>query len=115
MIAGKLGEIAGLATGVTVTLALRLSRKWNAPIVDQGRPVTHIPGAARLGDHDLRQRHQEVVGPMITARALSLPDGALREVVAGFGEGATNAPGATYRLEVKVEDALKTLGVKWPA
>jgi hypothetical protein len=103
----SLSGIAGLAAGVSVTLALRFSPKWNAPIVEQGEPITELPGAMRIGDHALRQRHREVAGPRISARAQAMPAGLLRDLVAGFGAGATAAPGATYRLEVMIEDQLQ--------
>ena len=107
----KLAEYAGLATGVAVTAALRLSSKWDAPILENGAPVERIPGAERIGDRDLRQRHQEVVGPLISLQATQMAPGVLQTLVASFGAGATEAPGATYRLEAKLADQLKALGV----
>lgn len=105
----KVSEVAGFAAGVTVTVALRLSSKWNEPLVVQGKPVDTIPGATRIGDHAIRRRHQEVVGPHITQRAQRMRPGALRDLVAGFGTGATTAPGATYRIEAKLEDRLRSV------
>ena len=103
----KLSSVAGLAAGVAVTAALRFSPKWNEPILDGGKPVDGIRGASRMGEHDLRRRHRPVLGPKITARAHRLRPGLLRELVAGFGAGATIAPGATYRIESKLEDRWK--------
>ena len=112
MLGTKLAETAGLTAGVAVTIALRLSRKWNEPIIDQGEPAQHIPGADRIGDHALRKRHQPVVGPLISARAEQMPNGVLQNLVASFGAGATDAPGTSYRLESALEDRLKALALR---
>lgn len=94
-----------MGLGVIVTEALALLPKWNKPVVDaQGKPVASVPGAQRVGNHDILTRHQEVVGPRVTALVDTMPSGAVRELVAGFGRGATEAPGASYRLESAIAD-----------
>lgn len=104
------GETLGLALGVVVTQALALIPSWNAPVLDpNGKPVSSVPGAERQGDHDIRKRHQEVVGPQITALVERMPPSLVREVLEGLGRGATEAPGATYRLESAVSDAFSKL------
>jgi len=107
----KVGLAAGLATGVVVTVALRFSKKWDAPILEAGRPVERIAGAERIAEHDIRERHQEVVGPRISASAQQMPPGPLQTLVAGFGAGATEAPGVTYRLEAGVDRYLRSVGL----
>jgi hypothetical protein len=67
--------------------------------VRAGKPVASIPGAARLGNHDLLTRHQEVIGPKVTALVEKMAPGAIHDLLAGFGKGATEAPCASYRLE----------------
>lgn len=107
------GRALGLAAGVVVTEALALLPSWSQSLKDpNGKPVEHIPGADRIGDHDLEKRHQEVVGPQITALNEKIPGGPLHDLVGGFGAGATEAPGASYRLEVQVEDSLRGLWKK---
>mgnify|MGYP001500083044 CR=1 FL=1 len=103
----KFGEHVGLALGVIVTQALALSKEWNAPLTDtNGKPVEHIEGADRLGNHDLRKRHQEVVGPLVEKYVETLKPGIVHELLEGFARGASAAPGATYRLEAAVSDWL---------
>lgn len=101
----RFGEHLGLGLGVIVTEALALLPKWNKPVVDaQGKQVASIPGADRVGNHALLARHQEVVGPRVTALVAKMPVGAVRDLVAGFGKGATAAPGTSYRLEAAISD-----------
>ncbi|MDP1822295.1 MAG: hypothetical protein Q8L48_03605 [Archangium sp.] len=101
----RFGEHLGLGLGVIVTEALSLLPKWNKPVVDdQGQPVASIPGAERVGNHDLLARHQEVVGPKVTALVDKMPAGAIHDLLAGFGKGATAAPGTSYRLESAISD-----------
>lgn len=103
----KFGEHLGLALGVIVTEALSLSKEWNAPLKDaSGRPVEHIEGADRVGGHDLRKRHQEVVGPKIEAVVEKLKPGIVHELLEGLARGASAAPGASYRIEAAVSDWL---------
>src|SRR5438874_223884 len=72
----KFGEGLGKALGVVVTEALALAPKWNAPVLGaDGKPVQHVEGADRIGNHDILQRHQEVVGPKIAALVQKLPPG----------------------------------------
>lgn len=101
----RFGEKLGLALGVVVTEALALSPKWNKPVLDaKGQPVASIPGAERIGQHELLTRHQEVVGPKVTALVEKMAPGAIHDLLAGFGKGATTAPGASYRLEAALSD-----------
>lgn len=109
----RAGQALGLGAGVAVTELLAIVPGWNEPVLDgNGKPVASVPGAERIGDHDIRKRHQEVVGPQITALDEKIPGGALHDLVGGFGAGATEAPGASYRLEVEVEDGLRGLWKK---
>jgi hypothetical protein len=104
----RFGEHLGLGLGVIVTEALALVPKWNKPVVDaQGKQVTSIPGAERVGDHAILARHQEVVGPKVTALVAKMPVGAVRDLLAGLGRGATQAPGTSYRLEAALSDMFK--------
>jgi hypothetical protein len=106
----KFGEGLGKALGVVVTEALALAPKWNAPVLGaDGKPVQHVEGADRIGNHDILQRHQEVVGPKIAALVQKMPPGAIHDLLEGLGKGATEAPGDSYRLEAAVGDALKKL------
>ncbi len=107
----KVGVAAGLATGMAVTVALRFSKKWDAPILEAGKPVERIAGAERIGEHDIRERHQEVVGPRISASAQQMAPGVFQTLVAGFGAGATEAPGMTYRWEAEADRFLKRVGL----
>ncbi len=100
------GEVVGTAIGVIVTEALALNPIWNAPLLDaQGQPVQRIEGADRIGDHRLRKRHQKVLGPKITAYVKTLPPGVVHDLLQGLGDGASKAPGKSYRLEVAIADA----------
>jgi hypothetical protein len=104
----RFGQALGLGLGVVVTEALGLSRGWSAPLRDaSGKPVAHIDGATRIGDHDLEKRHQEVVGPQIAALVAKLPPGAVHDLLDGLAQGATAAPGTSYRFEAALADLLK--------
>jgi len=106
----KFGEGLGKGLGVIVTEALALSPKWNAPVLDSsGKPVQHVEGADRIGNHDILTRHQEVVGPKISALVQKMAPGAIHDLLEGLGKGATEAPGDSYRLEAAAADALKKL------
>ena len=90
--------------------SFRSSKDWNAPLVDaNGQALQHVEGADRVGDHPLRKRHEEVVGPKITAYVETLAPGAIHDLLEGVGIGATQAPGASYRLEAAIIDALAKL------
>ena len=103
----KFGEALGMGLGVVVTEALALVPSWNKPLLDaKGKPVAGVEGAARIGDHDLRKRHEEVVGPQVSALVNKLAPGALHDLLEGLGKGATAAPGTSYRLEAAVSDLL---------
>lgn len=103
----KFGKALGLGLGVLVTEALATQPKWNKPVLDAaGKPVKSVEGATRVGNHDILERHKEVVGPKIAALVSKLPDGALHDLLQGLGEGASQAPGASYRLEAKLADKL---------
>lgn len=109
-LASRFGETLGMGLGLIVTEALSASKSWNAPVLDaSGHPVQSVPGAERQGDHDILKRHQEVVGPKVSALAEKLPEGALRDFVQGLGQGATDAPGTAYRLEAAWSDVEKAL------
>ncbi|HEY4223668.1 MAG TPA: hypothetical protein VGO62_20065, partial [Myxococcota bacterium] len=104
----KFGDALGMALGVVVTEALALVPSWNTRVLDQnGKPATSVPGADRIGDHDILKRHQEVVGPQIEALVEKMAPGAVHDLLAGLARGATAAPGTSYRIEAAVEDALK--------
>ena len=45
-----------------------------------------------------------MVGPKVTALVDKMPAGAIHDLLAGFGKGATEAPGASYRLESAISD-----------
>ncbi len=101
----RFGQHLGLGLGVIVTEALSVLPKWNKPVLDaQGKPAASIPGAARVGNHDLLTRHQEVVGPKVTALVEKMRPGAIHDLLQGLGKGATEAPGASYRLESAISD-----------
>lgn len=105
----RFGETLGLGLGVLVTEALAVVPSWNAPLRDAaGKPVEHVAGADRVGTHDLRKRHEEVVGPKIAALVSQVPAGVLRDLVDGLARGATAAPGTSYRLEAAVADVFET-------
>jgi hypothetical protein len=106
----QLGYGVGLGAGVLVTDLLALVPSWREPLLDEhGQPVQQIPGAERIGDHDLEKRHQEVVGPQIDAYGDTLQDGWWRDLVEGVGAGATRAPGATYEADAKIQDGLSEI------
>jgi hypothetical protein len=105
------GHALGVGLGVIVTEALAAVPSWNQPVVDdKGAPVASVPGADRVGDHDILKRHEEVVGPKVTALVDKLPPGAVHDLLAGFGAGATEAPGDSYRLEAYLSDLLNAKG-----
>lgn len=106
-LAHGVGHDLGVGLGVIVTEGLAALPSWNAPVLDgQGHPVESVPGASRVGNHDIRKRHEEVVGPKINAVVSRVPDGVLRQLVAGLGAGASEAPGDSYRLEAAIEDLI---------
>ena len=103
----RFGETLGMGLGVIVTEALALVPSWNKPVLDPaGKPVTHVEGADRVGNHDIRKRHEELVGPKVTALVNTLHPGLLHDLLEGLGKGATEAPGASYRLEAAVSDLI---------
>jgi hypothetical protein len=106
-ILARIGQGLGLALGVGVTEGLSLVPSWNQPVLDaSGKPVASVPGADRIGDHDILKRHQEVVGPQLGSLDSKIAPGALHDFVGGLAAGATEAPGASYRLEAHLSDAL---------
>ncbi len=56
----------------------------------------------------LRCQHQEVVGLKVTVLDDKMPAGAIHDCLVGFGKGATEAPGASYRLESAISDMFHT-------
>jgi hypothetical protein len=103
----KLGEALGLGLGVTVTEGLRLLPGWDKKVLDgQGKPVASVPGATRDGDYAIRKRHEEVVGPQLEAKAEKMRPGLMHDLIHGLAEGATAAPGVSYRLDAKIDHAL---------
>ena len=103
----KVGEAVGLGLGVVVTEGLRFAPGWDKPLLDSGgKPVKSVPGASRDGDYDIRKRHEEVVGPQLAEKAKGLKPGALHDFVEGLAEGATKAPGASYRLDAQLDHLL---------
>jgi hypothetical protein len=93
---------SGLVLGEAVTVALRYVPSWNKPVLGaDGQPVPSVPGATRIGNAPIRERHKEVVGPLITEFASKLSNGFMKDMLEAFGRGATDAPGATYRKETK--------------
>jgi hypothetical protein len=106
-IAEKVGEALGLGLGIAVTEGLRLLPGWNKPVLgSDGKFVKSVPGAAREGDYAIRKRHEEVVGPAVLAKVKDLRAGLLHDFVAGFGIGATKAPGASYKLDAHLDRLL---------
>jgi hypothetical protein len=89
-----------------VTEGLALSKKWRRPVLDaHGQQVRSVPGATRIGNHPIQQRHQEVGGPWALSKAEQMKQGTLRrDFVHGVGVGASWAPGATYRAEARFQD-----------
>ncbi|MBS2028479.1 MAG: hypothetical protein JST54_11285 [Deltaproteobacteria bacterium] len=104
----QFGDALGMGLGVIVTEALALVPSWNTPVLGaDGKPVNDVPGATRIGNHDILKRHEEVVGPQVAALVQKMPPGAVHDLLAGFAEGATAAPGTSYRLESKIEDSFE--------
>jgi hypothetical protein len=104
-LARRIGDRIGLELGVAVTRVLKWVPGWNDVLVDeQGQERQSIEGAERVGAHPLRKRHTQVVGPQISAWVQKLSPGRVREFLAGIGDGATRAPGETYRREVVAAD-----------
>lgn len=102
------GHVLGLELGVIVTEALAAVPSWNTPVVDaHGHQVSSVPGAQRIGDHPILKRHEEVVGPRVTAVVARMPPGVLHDFLAGIGAGATEAPGDSYRLEAHIADLIR--------
>ncbi len=90
-----------------MTEGLSLLPSWNAPVLGtDGKPVASVPGADRIGDHDIEKRHEEDIGPKVAGYAEGMQPGALHDLVSGFGAGATQAPGDSYRLEAGISDML---------
>jgi hypothetical protein len=101
----KFGESLGMGLGVIVTEALAASKTWNAPVLNKkGQPVKSVEGAKRIGNHDIKKRHEEVVGPKITALVAKMKPGVVHDLLEGMGKGATAAPGTSYRMEAAVSD-----------
>jgi hypothetical protein len=101
----KFGESLGMGLGVIVTEALAVSKSWNAPVLTKkGTPVKSVEGAKRIGNHDIKKRHEEVVGPKIAALVAKMKPGAVHDLLEGLGKGATAAPGTSYRMEAAVSD-----------
>ncbi len=104
----KLGHALGLGLGVAVTKSLRFVPGWNDRLVDaKGNEVKSIPGATKVGNHPLRKRYEEVVGPKIQDLVEKLKPGAVHDLLEGLADGATQAPGATYRLEARLSDSFE--------
>lgn len=112
--AREIGRELGLVAGVAVTKALRAVPSWNRPVLDaSGREVWHIPGANRFDTYPLKRRHQEVVGPKINTVADGMKPSRMRDFVKGFAQGATEAPGTTYRREVRFAEFFRRLFARW--
>jgi hypothetical protein len=102
------GHAVGVALGVIVTEALAALPSWNQPVVDaNGAQVEQVPGATRIGNHPIRKRHEEVVGPKIAAAVERMSPGVIRDLLEGVGIGATEAPGDSYRLEAHLADLIR--------
>ncbi|MFT3692463.1 MAG: hypothetical protein QM831_04930 [Kofleriaceae bacterium] len=102
------GHALGVALGVIVTEALAAVPSWNTPVVDQkGAQVDEVPGAKRIGDHPILKRHEEVVGPKITAAIEGMSPGVIHDFLTGLGVGATEAPGDSYRIEAHLADLIR--------
>ena len=102
-----IGENFGLGAGVLVTELLALVPGWGDDLLDEeGTPVQAVEGAERQGDYNLEKRHTQVVGPAIAEYAAGLEPGMWRDLLSGVGEGASEAPGASYRLEASVAEHL---------
>lgn len=76
------GSAIGFGAGVAVTAGLALSSKWSQPVA--GQP------------EGFQRRHEAVLGPKVTQYSQG-QTGAWRDFTAGVGEGATAAPGWTFR------------------
>ncbi|MBL9039081.1 MAG: hypothetical protein JNG84_11235 [Archangium sp.] len=101
----RFGETLGLGLGLIVTEALAAVPSWNTPVLDaKGKPVAEVAGAKRVGTHAIRKRHEEFVGPKVAALVEKMPPSALRDILDGFAQGATAAPGTSYRLESAFDD-----------
>ena len=110
----KVGKAVGLGLGVAVTEGLRLVPGWDKPVLDRaGKPVAAVPGATREGNYEIRKRHEEVIGPQVAEKATHIKPGMLHDLVAGLGEGASEAPGASYRIDARLDHALHP-GAKKP-
>lgn len=103
----NLGEGIGMGAGVLVTELLAFVPGWNDELKNEdGSDVQAVEGAERIGEHELEKRHQQVVGPQIAERAAELEPGMWKDFLTGVGEGATDAPGASYRLEAGILEHL---------
>jgi hypothetical protein len=103
----KFGEALGMGLGLIVTEALALNPSWNKPVLDaSGKPAKSIPGAERIGNHDILKRHQEVAGPKIAALVAKMSPGVIHDLLDGLAKGATAAPGTSYRIESAAADML---------
>ncbi|MCO4763047.1 MAG: hypothetical protein KC502_16135 [Myxococcales bacterium] len=104
----RVGDKIGLGLGILVTRVLKYVPGWNDPVKDEnGKDKHHIHGADRIGDHKLRKRHVELVGPIIVDYVKTLGTGRIREFLQGVGDGASRAPGETYRREVAAAEEKK--------
>ena len=102
------GQALGMGLGVVVTEALRLVPSWNTPVLGaDGQPAQDVPGATRIGNNDILKRHEEVVGPQVSALVAKLPPGAVHDLLAGFAAGATAAPGESYKIDSMLTDAFE--------
>ena len=77
------GEAFGFGAGVAVTAGLALSSKWSQ----------QVPGQP----DGFQKRHESVLGPRIARSAEGMSAGPLKELVGGVADGATAAPGWSYR------------------
>jgi hypothetical protein len=77
------GEAVGFGAGVAVTGALGFVPGWNK----------QVPGQPE----GFQKRHESVVGPQVASYANKLPDGAWKQFTTGVAEGATAAPGWSFR------------------
>jgi len=104
------GEHLGMGAGVLVTQLLALVPGWNDDLLNEdGSPVEQVEGASRVGDYNLEKRHKQVVGPEIEEYGDEMKPGLWQDFVAGVGDGATAAPGATYQLEAIVAQHLEEI------
>ncbi|MCB9745167.1 MAG: hypothetical protein H6740_21440 [Alphaproteobacteria bacterium] len=101
----RVGEGFGLGAGFLVTELLALVPGWNDDLLEEdGTPVQSVEGAERVGDYNLEGRHKQVVGPQIAEYAEGLEPGMWRDFLEGVGEGATDAPGESYRFEAAIAE-----------